>query len=197
MDGLKDLTGGGGVAPAQKRRILIVDDDELLLGTYASVFRAQDFDVRVAANGEEALGVLRESPLPDILFTGIVMPKMGGFELVEKVRADPRLAKIRVVFSSHRGLLEDKERAEALGVSDFIIQGFTTPQEVVRRMQLLLGLNRKFRISVSPDRFAAKDLVEMLQKLGHTECPSAPGEEIILELEATAESDKFKVRIVC
>ena len=197
MDREQELAGGGGAPSPKKRKILIVDDDQLLLGTYASVLRAEDFDVLVASNGEEALGMLREPSLPDIIFTGIVMPKMGGFELVEKLRADPRLSKILVVFSSHRGLAEDKARASALGVSDFIIQGFTTPQEVVRRMRLLLGLNRKFKISISPDRFSAKNLVEILEKLGHTDCVNAPGEEIVLELEATAESDKFKVRIVC
>lgn len=185
-----------GAAP-KKQKILIVDDDQLLLGTYAAVFRADGFDVRAVSNGEEAFTALSEGDIPDIVFTGIMMPKMGGFELIEKMRADPRFVKIPVVISSHRGAADDKIRAEKLGVSDFIVQGFTTPREVVRRVDLMLGVSRKFRIAVSPDRFSAALLVETLTKGKEAPCVPAPGEEIILELEGTPEPDKFRVRIIC
>ena len=112
---------------------------------------------------------------------------MGGFELIEKMRADPRFAKIPVVISSHRGISEDKDRAEKLGVSDFIVQGFTTPREVVRRIELMLGVSRKFRIAVSLDRFSAPALIEILNRNQALPCVSAPGEEIVLELEGTPE----------
>jgi len=183
--------------PQKKQKILIVDDDQLLLGTYAAVFRADGFDVHAVSNGEEAFAALSGEEIPDVLFTGIMMPKMGGFELVEKMRADPRFAKIHVVISSHRGISEDKERAEKLGVSDFIVQGFTTPREVVRRIELMLGVSRKFRIAVSLDRFSAPALIEILNRNQALPCVSAPGEEIVLELEGTPEPDKFHVRIIC
>ena len=184
-------------AVQKKQKILIVDDDQLLLGTYAAVFRADGFDVRAVSNGEEAFRALSEGDIPDIVFTGIIMPKMGGFELIEKMRADPRFAKIPIAVSSHRGAAEDKIRAEKLGVSDFIVQGFTTPREVVRRIELVLGVSRKFRIAVSLDRFSAPALIEILNRNQASPCVSAPGEEIVLELEGTPEPDKFHVRIIC
>lgn len=194
----QDVAGVNPKGAGQKQqKILIVDDDQLLLGTYAAVFRADGFEVCVASNGEEAFAALSEGKIPDIVFTGIMMPKMGGFELIEKIRADSRFAKIPVVISSHRGISDDKERAAKLGVSDFIIQGFTTPREVVRRIDLMLGVSKKFRIAVSPDRFSAALLVETLTKGKETPCVPAPGEEIILELEGTPEPEKFRVRIIC
>lgn len=181
-----------------KKKILIVDDDQLLLGTYSSVFRTNGFDVETASDGETALKMLQgDSALPDIVFTGIKMPGMEGFELIEKMRADPRLAKIPVAVSSHRGLDEDKKRSESLGVADFIIQGFTTPAEVARRVNVILGIDKKFKISIAPDRFSASQLIETLNRQSGAPCRIAPGEEVVLELEATSEPDKFRIRIVC
>ncbi|KKW18761.1 MAG: Response regulator receiver modulated diguanylate cyclase [Parcubacteria group bacterium GW2011_GWB1_50_9] len=199
MNGMgQDASGANAKGAGQKQqKILVVDDDQLLLGTYAAVFRADGFEVHAVSNGEEAFAALSEGDTPDIVFTGIMMPKMGGFELIEKMRADPRFAKIPVVISSHRGISEDKDRAEKLGVSDFIVQGFTTPREVVRRIELMLGVSRKFRIAVSLDRFSASALIEILNRNQTTPCVSAPGEEIVLELEGTPEPDKFRVRIIC
>ena len=189
---------GGGAPPSRKKKILIVDDDQLLLGTYSSVFRMNGFDVEVASDGETAFKMLQESQsLPDIVFTGIKMPGMDGFALIEKMRDDPRLAKISTAVSSHRGLDEDKKRSESLGVSDFIIQGFTTPAEVARRINVILGVNKKFKIFVAPDRFSAGQLIEALNRQSGASCQIAPGEEVVLELEATSEPDKFRVRIIC
>ena len=196
MNGIPSA-GTGGTPPAGKKKILIVDDDKLLLGTYSSVFQAHGFEVVTAENGEDALRILQKGTIPDIVFTGIMMPKMGGFELIEKMRADPKLVTIPIAVSSHRGLAEDKARAQALGISAFIVRGFTTPQEIVRQMEILLGLNRKFKISIAPDRFSGAALVEFLNKQSAHQCPIAPGEEVILEFEATQEAGVFRVRIVC
>jgi CheY-like chemotaxis protein len=182
----------------KKRKILIADDDQLLLGTYAAVFHEKGFDVEAVQGAEDALKCLEEGTAPpDIVFTGIKMGVMGGFELIEKMRADPRFAKIPVAISSHRGLQEDKARADALGVVDFIIQGFTTPREVVRRLELALGVDLKFKIAVHSERFSAHQLIEVLNKIQSSSCKLIPGEEILLELEATPEPGKFLIRIIC
>ena len=114
-------------------KILIVDDDELLLGIYAGSFRNEGFEVLTARDGQEAWDMLSGGNVPDVVFTGIIMPGMTGFELVGKIKSDPKLKNIVTVISSHRGRDEDRVLAKNMGVADFIIQGTTTPVEAIRR----------------------------------------------------------------
>lgn len=67
-------------------RVLVVDDDELVLDVYSDLLRRAGYEVRTALNGFEALAVIREGGLPDLLVTDLNMPGMSGFELLGVVR---------------------------------------------------------------------------------------------------------------
>lgn len=179
------------------KRILIVDDDELLLGIYAKNFRDEGFEVSIAHDGEEAWEIISGGNIPDIVFTGIIMPRMTGFELIAKMQADSDLAKIPVAINSHRGRPEDEKMAKEMGVDDFIIQGFTTPAEIVRRIKLLLGIQNVYRIAIIPDKNDTRALIDFLNKQQGMACDPAGGKEIFLELEPKMEKGEFKVNIKC
>src|SRR3989344_9674384 len=100
------------MADENNKKILIVDDDDFLLGVYAKNFRDERFEVLTAHDGEEALEIINAGNIPDVIFTGITMPKMTGFELVAKLQADPKLANIPVAINSHRGRPEDEKLAK-------------------------------------------------------------------------------------
>jgi len=187
----------GVLSQDKRKKILVVDDDETLLDTYVSVFKNAGFEVFSAKDGEEAWEMLQLGVRPDIIFTGIIMPRMGGFELIMKMKSDQLLSGIAVAISSHRGLPEDEARAKSLGVKDFIVQGFTTPLEVVRRIQLLLGERKKYRIYLDLDRYDAQLLMRLLSKKQGINCSPALGKEILLELEEIEESGKFKATLIC
>lgn len=180
----------------QPKKILIVDDDELLLGIYAKNFRDENFEVFTAHDGEEAWNIIKSGNVPDVVFTGIVMPKMTGFELIAKMQADEMLAKIPVAINSHRGRPEDQKLAKEMNVDDFIIQGTTTPAETVRRIKLLAGIQNIYKISIIPNKYDAADLINFFNKQQHVECDSS-AKEIILEIEPEPETGKFKVVINC
>ncbi len=181
----------------QNKKILIVDDDDFLLGIYAKNFRDEGFEVLTAHNGEEAWEIIVGGNVPDVVFTGIVMPRMTGFELIAKMQADPNLAKIPVAINSHRGRPEDEKLAKQMAVDDFIIQGLTTPVEVVRRVKLLLGVQDVYKVAIIPDKNDARALINFLNKQQGTACDPADGKEIFLEIEQEAEEDKFKIKISC
>ena len=120
-----------------KKTIMIVDDDIDTLEMYADVFESADYNVMRAADGLEAMSLVAEHT-PHVIFTGIVMPRMDGFSMMEALQQNKRTADIPVVINSHLGRDTDKEKAEELGARDFIIRGFTQPREVVERIGALL-----------------------------------------------------------
>lgn len=179
------------------KKILIVDDDELLLGIYAKNFRDEGFEVLTAHDGEEAWNMINTGNIPDVVFTGITMPRLTGFELIAKMQADPKLAGIPVAVNSHRGRPEDEKLAKEMNVDDFIIQGLTTPIEAVRRIELLLGIQNSYKIVLTPNKYDATALVSFFNKQQNTNCDLSDDKEIFLELTPKPEKGEFKIKISC
>lgn len=100
-------------------RVLLVEDHLDTRQMYAE-FLGIDFDVMTAADGEDALSMMRLHP-PDVLVTDLSLPRMDGFELIARVRADPALRAIPVICLSGYGGHEHEERALAAGC-DRILQ---------------------------------------------------------------------------
>ncbi len=179
----------------ETKKVLIADDDELLLGIYAKNLADEGLEVLTAGNGQEAWEIISAGNVPDLVFTGIIMPGMSGFELIQKIQADPRFSKVITAISSHRGRQEDKELAEKMGVGDFIIQGITTPAEVVVRIKALLGIQDKFKIIFPADKFDGLALAKFLNKIQATNLePTAEG-QIFLEIRKE-EGNKFGVKLI-
>jgi len=124
--------------PVRQQRILFVDDDDDLRATWASAIRVIGIAVTEKTNGEEATAWLKTNR-PDAILTGILMPRMGGFELIERLRADTERWDIPVFIFSHRGRPEDRERAKKLGVRDFFVYGFIAPGEVAAMLMRFFG----------------------------------------------------------
>ena len=110
-------------------RVLVVEDNPLVAGMYASAIRrlvARDAEgtlgavaADIATDGNEAFARLLAQPPVDLVITYLYMPVMTGFELLERIRAEPRLRQLPVVLiSSARA--EDRERARRLGANAFL-----------------------------------------------------------------------------
>ncbi len=78
-------------------RILLVEDDAGIRDSVAEVLESEGYEVSAVANGSDALEWLAREAPPDVLLVDLVMPVMSGGELLERVRADPRLAAIPAV----------------------------------------------------------------------------------------------------
>ncbi|MEN8252110.1 MAG: response regulator [Patescibacteria group bacterium] len=149
------------VLDPDKKTILIADDDVDTLAMYADVFENADYNVLRAYDGLEALTLIGQN-IPDVIFTGIVMPRMDGFTLMESLNKDEKTANIPVVINSHLGRDADKGQAEELGARDFIIRGFTQPREVLERVGALL-LKSDYAISFDIDD---EDVQRLVKDLG-------------------------------
>ncbi len=115
-------------------KILIVDDDQFLLDMYSIKFREREFEVLTATNGEEAWEKVEKGLNPDIFLVDLLMPKLDGFGLIEKLRTKGLSAASSIIILSNLGQKEDIDRGLALGVDGYIIKASATPSEVVTKV---------------------------------------------------------------
>ncbi len=177
-----------------KKTIMIVDDDIDTLEMYADVFESADYNVMRAADGLEAMSLVAEHT-PHVIFTGIVMPRMDGFSMMEALQQNKRTADIPVVINSHLGRDTDKEKAEELGARDFIIRGFTQPREVVERIGALL-LKSEYVFHFDKNDKDARKLAKDLGAPNFFHCPH--GQKMVLKLSVMDEKElTFSARFSC
>jgi twitching motility two-component system response regulator PilH len=170
--------------------ILIVDDDNYLRTLYVEVFQEAGFTVFAAPDGATGLDLARQQK-PNIIFTGIIMPNLTGFELIHKLKENPDTAAIPVIISSHLGREADRQEAEKLGAKAFVVKGLVSPRQVVNLVLTLLGEKagtKIWRVRVVPDDLDAKRLAKDL---------SLPG-KLILELSPslTGLSQEFQAKVI-
>jgi DNA-binding response OmpR family regulator len=116
--------------------ILVVDDDNTAAQAIAQVLQEDGHVVSRASNGVEALDMLAHLR-PDLLILDIVMPEMDGLETCRRIRADPFLAKLPVLFLTSKGRPKDIALGLDAGGDDFVTKPFATV-ELPARVRALL-----------------------------------------------------------
>ena len=104
-------------------KILIVDDEINLRKTLATILRGRGYSTLEAADGSEALELLRDS-VPDLVFTDWKMPIMGGEEILRYMRQDPRLSAVPIIVITAFGSSHSAIEAVRLGAYDFVTKPF-------------------------------------------------------------------------
>ncbi|MGQ9815819.1 MAG: response regulator transcription factor [Candidatus Roseilinea sp.] len=117
-------------------RILVADDDPQITRLVRSYLEQAGFQVLTAADGEQALHVIRHDR-PDLAVLDVMMPKRDGFELVRLLRADPHLSSLPILMLTARVEDSDKLHGLDLGADDYLTKPFN-PSEVVARVRALL-----------------------------------------------------------
>jgi len=178
-----------------RTKILIVDDDIGVRNLYAEVFEEKGFEVIEAIDGVDGLDKATKKT-PDVIFTGIIMPRMDGFGLVEALKKNVATSSIPIIMSSHLGREQDRQRAKSLGVKDFIVLGYYTPREVVEKFKLLFSA-REYELKIISNELGAKKLASDLKIKEGLRCEKCNG-ELILSLRVADEKEKtFSAKFVC
>ena len=120
------------------KKILLVEDEKIMINLLEKKLSQEGYDVTVAVNGEEGLKMMKEL-LPEVVLLDIIMPKMGGFEVMEEMKKDPKLKKIPVIIISNSGQPVELGRAKELGAKDWLIKTEFDPQEVVEKVVKQIG----------------------------------------------------------
>ncbi len=123
-----------------KKKILLVEDDVALAAVYRSRLELEGFEINEVHNGEEALSAA-VSFKPDLILLDAMMPKISGFDVLDILRNTPETTNIRVIMLTALSQPKDKERAEQLGVDDYLVKSQVVIGDVVARVKHHLGLD--------------------------------------------------------
>ena len=111
----------------------------MLSQVYRSRFEIEGFDVKEVYNGEDALSAAI-SFKPDIILLDAMMPRISGFDVLDILRNTPETANITIIMLTALSQPRDKERAEALGVDDYLVKSQVVIGDVVSRVRKHLDI---------------------------------------------------------
>jgi CheY-like chemotaxis protein len=117
-------------------RILIADDNAQNVELLEAYLSATDWDVRTAADGEETLRQVRDWQ-PDVILLDIMMPKISGFEVCKRLRADPQTSDIAVLMVTGLDQPSDIDKAVEAGAEDFMTKPINKDALLLRVRALL------------------------------------------------------------
>ena len=119
------------------KKIVIIEPDATIREEYRELLSAEKFDVHTAPDGKAGLDLIwREQP--DCILLEILLPKIDGFEVLQKVRATAQTKGTPVILFTELGHEEDMARARHLGAHEYCVKTHHTPKEIVQKIKALL-----------------------------------------------------------
>ncbi|MFA7286402.1 MAG: response regulator [Patescibacteria group bacterium] len=120
------------------KKVLIVEDNETLLQALERKLVGYGYIVTKARDGEEGLRAITETS-PDVVLLDILMPKLDGFAVLEKLHSDGIIPKLPIIIISNSGQPVEIDRAVKLGARDYLVKAEFDPEEVVEKVRVVLG----------------------------------------------------------
>lgn len=118
-------------------RILLVEDDPPMVRMYSTKLTQEGFEVEVAYDGEEGLRKVQEYR-PDLLVLDLMIPKIGGLEILARLRAEAATKPLPVIVLSNLSQDQDVAKARELGAVEYLVKANFTPGQVVEKIKAVL-----------------------------------------------------------
>ena len=147
----------------RKNKILIVDDAEDTVELLRKRFRAEGYDTSEAFNGEEALNMVPEYD-PDLIVLDVMMPKIDGYEVCQRLKADEKTKYIPVLMLTAKGEVEHKVKGLNIGADDYMGKPFDY-KELSARVRSLLSIKATHEKKVEEEKSGA--LEQMMEQVAH------------------------------
>lgn len=112
-----------------KKKILIIEDEEFLSEMYKIKLASEGYEISVAGNGQDGL-VLAKKTKPDLILLDLMMPKMNGFQVLEKLKSEKNTAEIKVFVLSNLSQGEEINKATSMGANGFLVKASLTPTQI-------------------------------------------------------------------
>ncbi|RTR06433.1 response regulator transcription factor [Halomonas nitroreducens] len=117
-------------------KVLVVDDEPNIVLSLEFLMQQAGFEVTTAGDGEAALACIA-TDTPDLVLLDISLPGISGFDVLERLRADPALARLPIIMLTAHGREVEREKGLALGADDYVTKPFST-QALVEKVKALL-----------------------------------------------------------
>jgi len=132
------VSGDNSKKAGSKGKVLVVEDDKFLRELLVRKLFGEGFDIQSAIDSEGAFEILSKWT-PEIILLDLILPGEDGFTILEKLKADTKLASIPVIILSNLGQQEDIDKAMSLGASDFMVKANFTLDEIIEKIIKALG----------------------------------------------------------
>ena len=123
-----------------KKKILLVEDDEVLASVYRARLEMEGFEVEEVHDGEKALSVAINFR-PDLILLDVMMPKINGFDVLDILKNTPETMNMRIIMLTALSQEADRDRAEKLGVDDYLVKSQVVIADVLERVKHHLGMD--------------------------------------------------------
>ncbi|SDS22160.1 two-component system sensor histidine kinase StyS [Pseudomonas oryzae] len=150
-------------AEADRPHVLLVEDHAEMRHLIARSL-ACEFEVTCAADGQEGLALMRQTPPPDLVITDLMMPELSGEQLVRRMREEPGLMQIPVLVLSARADEELRMTLLAELVQDYVTKPFFIPELLSRVRNLVMTRRARLALQQELETHNA-DLVELIREL--------------------------------
>lgn len=117
-------------------RILIVDDEPNIVLALELLMKKEGYEVHTVDDGERAVQAAKELR-PDLILLDIMMPKMDGYEVCQRIRSDSLLKDVNIIMLTAKGREVEREKGLALGADHYITKPFSTRQVVMKVKEIM------------------------------------------------------------
>ena len=125
-----------------RKKILVIDDEKSIRFIIENTLK-HEFDVITLPDGQEALNFLEAGNFPDMIICDLVMPKLNGFEFLDKIKTSGFFDDIPIMILSGREWSKDKIKCFEKGAEDYVVKPFN-PSEIIARIKRRLEVRERF-----------------------------------------------------
>lgn len=151
-------------------RILLIDDEQFYFKLIRKSLKEAEYQLEYASSGSEGLAKL-PSFQPEILVIDLKLPEMDGFEILTRVRRDPKFSHLPVIVITSKDELSEKLKAFELGADDYLVKPFQ-PEELVARMGILARRGKAMQKSQQTEKTTNATVVTVHSLRGGLGCSS-------------------------
>jgi len=119
------------------KKILFIEDDSALQKTLGDTLRQEGYNLISALDGEIGLRMVQKEN-PDLVLLDLILPKLDGFEVLQRLKEDPKTKGIPIIILTNLERMEDIDRALELGASTYLVKANYTLEEVVEKVEKVL-----------------------------------------------------------
>ena len=151
-------------------RVLLIDDEQFYFKLIRKTLKEADYDLQYAKTGPEGLSKIPTFE-PEMMIVDLKLPEMNGFEILERLRRDPKYSHVPVIVITAQDELSEKLKAFELGADDYLVKPFQ-PEELVARMGILARRGKAIKMVQQTTPKSTASVVSVHSLRGGVGCSS-------------------------
>jgi len=124
------------------KKILLIEDDEIMSRMYKKLFSYKGYSIETAGDGQEGLAKAQKTK-PDIILLDVMMPKLNGLQVLDRLKKDPKTRDIQVVLLSNLSIQDELDKALDKGIIKYIIKRNHEPDEIFKIVEEIIASKDK------------------------------------------------------